>query len=702
MTLSAFLATGNRLTSEERRRIVDQALVVIEQVYVHLPFKRAMHAVDPLQRLKLLRQHLGAMSTRQFHDEIIATFTELRDLHTNYLLPDPFRTKTAFLPFLVEEFFEGDTRRYIVSKLYPGFSHPYFSTGVVITHWNGIPIERAVELNADRQAGSNEAARHARGLDALTIRPMILTAPPDEEWVIIRYTAEGQNHELRFEWQIFEPDPSPTRVDPNSSQHPVSRALGIDAQNEAIQRTKKILFAPRAMEVEKQIAIGGRRASASAGAGLGSDMADVSMLPNVFSFRIVNTPHGDFGYIRIWNFQVADPDELVTEFIRIAGILSQSGSGLIIDVRGNPGGVITAGERLLQVLTPKPIDPERFQFINTPLTLELCERDSVLTQWKASITQSVETATTYSDGFPLDPVEAYNRLGQSYYGPVVIITDALCYSTTDIFAAGFQDHGIGPILGTSANTGAGGANVWTHELLRQVLPGRTSPFQSLPKNASFRVALRRSTRVGAKSGTPVEDLGTVPDYLHLMTKNDLLNQNEDLIARAAHLLAGLPSRALSVVLSPRPGNGTISVSVTTKNISRLDLFLNERPLLTRDVSDGTTTLTLPASYSGVGRLELHGYDGRQLVAVKRIVLEDQGHLLHAKADEMVAADAPKRQNARPQEVHDLLTKLHDQGVVNLDSPMRSALDQARTLRLSEDEGWYIAGGSSWAIVVKGQ
>ena len=48
ITLQEFLATTGGLTLEERQRIVDQALVLIEQFYVHLPLKRAMHAVDPV------------------------------------------------------------------------------------------------------------------------------------------------------------------------------------------------------------------------------------------------------------------------------------------------------------------------------------------------------------------------------------------------------------------------------------------------------------------------------------------------------------------------------------------------------------------------------------------------------------------------------------------------------------------------------
>ena len=42
----------------------------------------------------------------------------------------------------------------------------------------------------------------------------------------------------------------------------------------------------------------------------------------------------------------------------------------------------------------------------------------------------------------------------------VLLVDALAYSATDIFAAGFEDHEIGLIIGTASGTGAGGANVW--------------------------------------------------------------------------------------------------------------------------------------------------------------------------------------------------------------------------------------------------
>ena len=48
--LPTFLASVGELSTEQRKLIVRQALILIEQNYAHLPLKRAMHAVDPVQR----------------------------------------------------------------------------------------------------------------------------------------------------------------------------------------------------------------------------------------------------------------------------------------------------------------------------------------------------------------------------------------------------------------------------------------------------------------------------------------------------------------------------------------------------------------------------------------------------------------------------------------------------------------------------
>ncbi len=56
-----------------------------------------------------------------------------------------------------------------------------------MTHWNGTPIARAVALNGALFAGSNDAANLARGLESLTLRPLVIQSPPDEDWVTLSY-----------------------------------------------------------------------------------------------------------------------------------------------------------------------------------------------------------------------------------------------------------------------------------------------------------------------------------------------------------------------------------------------------------------------------------------------------------------------------------------------------------------------------------
>ncbi len=621
-SLKDFLATAGKLTPEERKLIVEQAIVMLEHFYVHLPLKRAMHAVDPLQRLRLLLLRLPFIENESaFHSEMISIYNRLRDLHTTYVLPDPYRSVVAALPFRIEEFFENRKRKYIVTKVSSKIEDKYFTVGVMPTHWNGIPIDRAVELNADREPGSNEAARHAQGLESLTNRWMGRSLPPDEEWVVIRYDDGETTRESRFEWEIISPGSPAGGVDLLSRAACAITDLGVNTQAEIQRRVLKHLFSPQLVRTEKKLSELGTDAEAAVApaAEIGFDLNKNSILPDVFShFGSVKTPQGDsFGYIRIRTFSF-EPDPFVREFIRLLGLVPQN--GLILDVRGNGGGYIASGERILQTLTPEKIEPALFSFISSPLTNLLCATPELpeLALWSPSLKQSIQTASAFSQGFPLTSAMRCNDIGQKYQGPVVLITDAQCYSTTDMFAAGFQDHGIGKIIGTAPNTGAGGANVWTHQYLVDHFPKQTSPFASVPRRASFNVAIRRSTRVGHRAGVLLEDLGVVPEKFYFMSRNDVLNKNADLLNYAAGILKGEEVFKLSAVASNSVA-GACEVTVTTRKLDRVDCYVNGRPQLTLNVEDGDKDLELPAP-AVTSQLELRGYKQGQLKASTRLSL----------------------------------------------------------------------------------
>ena len=509
--------------------------MLIDDVYVHLPLKRAMHAVAPVQALKLLRRKVNVISERQFHSEMIEIFKGLRDLHTNYILPAPYNQHTAFLPFLMEEFYDGDERHYVVSRLIAGFTHSHFRSGAEITHWSGVPIDQAVAINADREAGSNEAARHVRGLDNMTVRPMSMALPPAEEWVVVGYRRNDTEREIRLPWRVFQPD-STNEGDAPGAGKQFASAVGLDLKMELTNRARKALFAKAAVDRSQAVAdlkSKGKRGKKKLAAFMGAH----SSFPNTFEFRTIPTDRGDRGYLRIRTFGDPGPQAFIAEGVRILALLPQD--GLIVDVRGNGGGIIMNGERMLQFFTPNRVEAEPLRFINNDVTLAIANTNALggfAKRWRRSIDLSLLTAAVYSQGFPIESPDITNAIGRRYAGSVVLITDARCYSTTDIFAAGFQDNDLGTILGVDNNTGAGGANVFRHSLLRQVLPGPNSPFKSLPGGADMRVAIRQTTRVGENNGLPLEDLGVTPNQVHRMTRDDVMEGNRDLIATAAALL----------------------------------------------------------------------------------------------------------------------------------------------------------------------
>jgi hypothetical protein len=624
VTVPDFLAGAGTLTLAERRLIVEQALVLLEQNYVHLPLKMAMHAVNPVQRLRLLRTQLTRQTAQTmgpewlFHREMASIFMSVRDLHTNYLLPKPFAGKVAYLPFVLEKATEADGDHYLVTSIVTGFSAPGFELGVEVTHWNGVPIGTAVEINGLRLAGSNRAASLARGLDSLTIRPLVMQLPPEEDWIDVTYvTADQTTAETRVAWEVATNLPPSTDLDEVS---PASLANALDLDADERDRARKRLYHPEVVRLENEQTEAGQLPEPQA---VGA--ADVATtMPSVFRARTVTTGHGTFGQIRIFTFSVQDPIGFRDEFVRLISLLPQN--GLIVDVRGNGGGHLHASEFTLQTLTPREIVPEPVQFIATPLNLALCRRHQDgaegidLGPWFSSLDQSVEIGATFSSAFTITPHAGANEIGQTYHGPVVLVTDARCYSATDFFAAGWADHEIGPILGVDDRTGAGGANVWTHQLLMQLVGDRASepgsPYAQLPKGANMRVAIRRGLRVGALSGTPVEDLGVAPTVQHAMTRADILNGNVDLLAKASELLAALPVRRLSVTAAfTRAG---LRVEITAAGLDRVDVYVDGRPIGSEDVPAEPIVLTeLRASVGSV--VVARGYLAGELVASRRVV-----------------------------------------------------------------------------------
>jgi hypothetical protein len=597
------------LDPTEQRALVDTAITLLDQLYAHLPLKQSMYAVDPLQRLRLLRQRVGPLAAEEVHRELSAVFAGLNDAHTRYIGPASLRGCVAALGFFVEEHGPRGDRHYVVTKvadrawIRPGSA---FRPGVEVRYWNGTPMARAVERltgaglrgpNAETGAGAHPDARRARGLESLTFRSLQFEPVPVDHWVDLQYrTAAGEDHEIRLHWRVFTPtvdDGGP--ADPN----PAALALGIDHPGRVVQRAKAELYA----------AAGNRQR-----ARLGTPVE--TRLPGLISATRLAGPDGPLGYLRLWHFNVGDHGSYLDEIVRLLGRLPDR--GLIVDVRANPGGLIWAAERVLQLLTPNRIEPARFSLPATELTRVLAADDTggaELGPWQPSLIEAVATGERYSRSLPLTDPGLCNDIGQVYGGPVVCIADARTYSAGDLFAAGFVDNRIGPLVTVGEATGGGGANVWTHPQLQTRLTAGGTVAVPLPEGCGFTLAFRRATRAASSEGRPIEDVGIAGHLEHAMTRADVLNGNRDLLARAAATVANARFSRLDVRRPVSAGRPVAPVVVTTAGLDRLRLTVDELDTTTVAVTDGGVELDLPERWHTV---EIEGIGAGQVLQRRRI------------------------------------------------------------------------------------
>jgi Peptidase family S41 len=514
------------LDGGQRVQVVDTLELVLGGAYCHLHQKRAGYAVDPVQALRLLRRRCVQMGDGEFHIALTGLVAGLRDAHTRYVGPVALRDGVATLGFLVEQYGPYEAPRFVVSRVAAnaGIDESTFAPGVELEWWNGIPFGRAVDLYADRETGGRPDARRARALESLTFRALDYGPPPDEHRVDVGYrTRRGAARELRVPWRVLWPGAAATAVGPRSA---ASLRVAANPAAEAVRRARKLLFAPAYWDAEQAGAV------VETGEWLPTPMHDT------LAARRLRTSRGELGYLRIWSFDVADDDAFVAEVVRLVGQLPER--GLVVDLRANPGGLIWAAERLLQLFTDDPVTPTRFSLLASPLTRSMAASPFnrlELHQWAPSLEAAVATGELYSQPLPLTDPEWCNDVGRRYPGPVVAVVDANTYSSGDLFAAGFVDNQVGPLVCVGEGTGAGGANVWQHGQLRDALADTPFGFGTPPGGVGFTLSIRRAVRSGPADGVPIEDLG-VGGIPYDMTRRDLLDGNRDLLEFCAGLLPG--------------------------------------------------------------------------------------------------------------------------------------------------------------------
>ncbi len=663
--LPKFLETAKKkpLSARDRVEICDQAVIILEQCYAHLAFKRARYAVDPVQRLRLLRERLDHKDEISFHSEIVNVFTDLRDVQTMYVLPPPFNAAIAFLPFLVDYYFDPGIK-FVVTEIMEHFNpDPIdsqearmmhltgFQVGTEILAFNGIPIQSAVDLLAQQIPGGNAATRRILGTKRLTVRSLSTTIPPAEHVAFIDYmanvfdgdgTLRQERRTIAVPWHVGKGmgiSDLQTRSDETSISI-CAPLVDLARVKSVLWRNHELLETARLANVEEGsfvttlphlIEVHHSQDTAMANF-VDDDTAGEG--PGVVTWQSllsgIDQTDRRFGYVRIKSFDAKfhvqsefQASVLKSEFIRILKWLNDNGfasDGLILDIRSNPGGPIVEAESMLELLTPERVTPALFHYPNSDAVqraLNSLTQDQPapfitreFENWNDGKTHGVGSGAPITSGQRITPVDYANRFGQIYQGPVILLVDAATCGAAELFAAGFQDHGIGPIIGVDENTGGTGGKRWKHadevHQLGQVVRLGIKPLEC---GASFTTAISRSSRVRDKLMQPIEDFGVEPDLRHELRSSDIPNSRA-LIQFAMKTLSNIPSYSLSVESYELTGEQLKVIALTSPNIERLTCLLDKVPEFVKtdlEPANGTRRTEFSFIWKGKGRLELQGF-----------------------------------------------------------------------------------------------
>ncbi|MBN9675228.1 S41 family peptidase [Salipiger bermudensis] len=495
------------IPSEARHALCDQLEIGMRELYTHLPQKMSAFGIDPIAQLRALRASREGNFTRR----MLRIINGLKDRHTTLRMPPPWSALVAYVPFVIERVYHDDLPHYVVTKQLFGYDE--IPVGATVTHWNGTPIHLHINALARETQGSNWAAALRLAMANLTIRPLAYVLMPGEDWVTINYVdPDGTARAVSTPWRFYS-------TAAGAQSHGSVKAGDVPAAALTVGLDEQTLLSNKFRSIAQKPPEKAREALTTDG---------------ILRYGVVHTPSGRSGYMRIFSFEVPDPGAFLK---KLAGILENLPQDrLVIDLRGNPGGQIPAGQGLIRMLTAKPLTPAPIAFRATPTTLGLAAAPA-FQEWRRSLELQSATSNVWAQAFPIAPY--YDDVPPYRFpGKVAIIIDALCYSTTDFFSADFADNEIGPIIGIDASTGAGGANVWPWSVLVNYTRflGISGP-EPLPSGFDLNISMRRAYRTGASAGLPIEDLGIRAQILHKQTMRDLLEDNVDLIACAVASLA---------------------------------------------------------------------------------------------------------------------------------------------------------------------
>ncbi len=508
-------------TPEQKLNVLNQARVVLTQFFVHdqLKLQDFGESANPTAALNALENEIKTVSDVEFHGRLRDIVNRLKDLHTTYRFPLPYGCYANMLPFNFKEVLRADGEKVIavatistkedILRLVPGLQ---VQAGDELVSYNGLDAYEAAHALEPRALGANPAAQLRREIGLLSVKSQKRDFLPQQDFVELALkNVRGEIYQVRIPW-ISSAD---------------LECLNPATGEKGNLKTKVIVPLDMGLDDEQLLH---NRLFRSDSSQKSADGFKESADP-VLKFKRITNAQGTFGVLKLESF-VPDKlsvDALINEVARILKTEFKGTQGVIFDVRNNGGGYIALAEKMVQLFTPRTVQPLEFRLKNSSMNHVYWGQWPANPFAKALVVAQSQRAH-YTLPLPINTVSSVNRLDQAYFAPVAVLMNSNCYSSCDMFSAIMQDHEVGTIFGEDASTGAGGANNISVKDLYTTLPANQRGVFTvkMPAGQDIGFSFRQTVRsFGPRRGDLIENMGVIADEVVPAQISDLVSNDED-------------------------------------------------------------------------------------------------------------------------------------------------------------------------------
>ena len=311
--------------------------------------------VDPIPRLEKIVEEAGKMSDAEFHQAMATTFLNLRDFHTNYLMPKPYSCHVVLWPLVFDLVQSSDLVQYpkVAVKSFSRIPQVMNYTdikekvqiGDVLVKYNGKTFKEYFDEHKSVTGGANSYGGQRSVLNYLSYRSGRMFLMPEEteaEYVLRR--KDGKTYSVK----------APLVVRSNTDCIAESKAPSnaTKVEEEQIKDMKRMIM-------NEALAVHPFLDDLKSVFEKNYDYKINRTSDSILSWSIYSRGTMKIGIILLDSFVPASStvDELLQTFRGLLVNELKDTDALLIDVRNNGGGYVTLSDSLPQFFTADYIPP---------------------------------------------------------------------------------------------------------------------------------------------------------------------------------------------------------------------------------------------------------------------------------------------------------------------------------------------------------